>query len=616
MSFQALLFCPDERTTRVVTQVLTELDFKVEACAEPFAAVKKLMNQHFDAIVVDCESEQNASLVLKSARNSASNQQALTVAAVEGQAGVANAFRIGANLVLTKPIAMEQAKGTLRVARGLLRKAGDASKAGASAAPVATSTQSASASPATGVAFAASGPRPNMSVGRPAAMETVASAALESEKEPELAPEPAEAALLESMTAKVASAPAAGKSQENPWQPKPSMAEPMASALRRAAEAAGKTSTAAENSAAATPAVMGKRAFNHALVPGSAAIAAAPAKEVVGPALRASVPASELTMAVPRHAPASEPKLPAFASPSAFRPAEKIVKPRNDEEQSEIQETPEAGRGSRIPAFAVVGALVLAAAGYYGWSTLHRSSSQPVPQPHFAQPAPPAPTESAPDPVPADTGVQQSPLSGMSQPKTSSTGQPASSGVSQPASAGAKPSSSVALENSQEVLVKNFAPATTAAKAPAIKVKTEVQRQPVEPQAVPELAQPPALLGGAPGNSQNAIGNIVSNVPVRMPRASTETLKVSQGVSQGLLTRRVQPSYPASAMQMRIQGMVVLQAVISKEGAIKDLKVLSGEAVLARAAVDAVRQWKYKPYYLNGDPVDIQTQINVNFRLT
>src|SRR5215475_6873816 len=122
MGYQALLFCPDEKTARLVTHVLSDLDFTVEPCGEPFAAVKKLMAQHFDAVVVDCDNEQNATLLFKSARNSAANQSSLAVAVVEGQAGVAKAFRIGANLVLTKPINVEQAKGTLRVARGLLRK--------------------------------------------------------------------------------------------------------------------------------------------------------------------------------------------------------------------------------------------------------------------------------------------------------------------------------------------------------------------------------------------------------------------------------------------------------------------------------------------------------------
>src|SRR6266851_9466398 len=131
MGYQALLFCPDEKTARTVTQVLSELDFAVEPCTEPFVAVKKLMAQHFDAIVVDCDNEQNATLLFKSAHSSAWNQTSLAVAVVEGQAGVAKAFRIGANLVLTKPINVEQAKGTLRVARGLLRKSEGANPAAA-----------------------------------------------------------------------------------------------------------------------------------------------------------------------------------------------------------------------------------------------------------------------------------------------------------------------------------------------------------------------------------------------------------------------------------------------------------------------------------------------------
>src|SRR5271167_4142521 len=126
MGYQALLFCPDEKLSLVVSQVFRELDFTIEPVHEPFAAVKKLMAQHFDVIVVDSENEQNASLLFKSARNSSFNQSSLAIALVEGQAGIAKAYRIGANLVLTKPINVEQTKGTLRVARGLLRKNSDA----------------------------------------------------------------------------------------------------------------------------------------------------------------------------------------------------------------------------------------------------------------------------------------------------------------------------------------------------------------------------------------------------------------------------------------------------------------------------------------------------------
>jgi protein TonB len=85
-------------------------------------------------------------------------------------------------------------------------------------------------------------------------------------------------------------------------------------------------------------------------------------------------------------------------------------------------------------------------------------------------------------------------------------------------------------------------------------------------------------------------------------------------VSQGLLIKRVQPKYPSNALAVHAQGAVQVEATINKEGNVTNLKVLSGDSILARAAVEAVRQWRYKPYYLNGEPVEIQTQITINFK--
>ena len=100
-----------------------------------------------------------------------------------------------------------------------------------------------------------------------------------------------------------------------------------------------------------------------------------------------------------------------------------------------------------------------------------------------------------------------------------------------------------------------------------------------------------------------------------MPSANLGTWKISQGISQGLVIKRVQPVYPRSALTMHVQGAVQLEATINKEGGISNLKIIKGEAVLGRAAMDAVRQWRYKPYYLDGHPVEIETQITVNFKL-
>jgi protein TonB len=99
------------------------------------------------------------------------------------------------------------------------------------------------------------------------------------------------------------------------------------------------------------------------------------------------------------------------------------------------------------------------------------------------------------------------------------------------------------------------------------------------------------------------------------PKPVLQTLNISQGVSQGLLVKKVQPQYPRNALSMHVEGAVELIATISTSGNISKVKILSGEKLLTGAAVDAVKQWKYRPYLLNGEPVEIQTQITVNFKL-
>jgi TonB family protein len=98
-------------------------------------------------------------------------------------------------------------------------------------------------------------------------------------------------------------------------------------------------------------------------------------------------------------------------------------------------------------------------------------------------------------------------------------------------------------------------------------------------------------------------------------RSVPQRVRVSQGVSAGLLAHRVQPDYPLEARQARIQGAVVLRAVIGKDGSIEKLTLVSGHPMLAPAAIDAVQQWRYRPYLLLGSPVEVDTEISVNFQL-
>ncbi|MFZ0862405.1 MAG: TonB family protein [Candidatus Sulfotelmatobacter sp.] len=123
--------------------------------------------------------------------------------------------------------------------------------------------------------------------------------------------------------------------------------------------------------------------------------------------------------------------------------------------------------------------------------------------------------------------------------------------------------------------------------------------------------------GGVPGGSMGGvIGSVLSSTPVAVPKIATpQRVRVSSGVSSGLLIRKVSPTYPPLARQARIQGTVILQAQISKDGSIQNLQLISGHPMLAPAAIEAVKQWKYKPYLLNGEPVEVETQVQVNFTL-
>jgi protein TonB len=92
-------------------------------------------------------------------------------------------------------------------------------------------------------------------------------------------------------------------------------------------------------------------------------------------------------------------------------------------------------------------------------------------------------------------------------------------------------------------------------------------------------------------------------------------LRVSSGVAEELKIHDAKPHYPREAQKMGIQGDVILQATIDTKGNLANLKVVQGDPILVKAAVDAVKQWRYRPYILNGEPVDVDTTIKVQFHL-
>ena len=594
MGYQALLFCPDEKTARTVTQVLSELEFSVESCIEPFAAVKKLMGQHFDAVVVDCDNEQNATLLFKSARNSTSNQTSLAVAVVEGQAGVAKAFRIGANLVLTKPINIEQAKGTLRVARGLLRK-GEPIKSGAPA-PSVSPARPTIAKPVAPV--------------KPATPPALAAISTPHAAPPETNPASPWPATVAPVLAFAANDPAAHDddvleiSDEPPAAP--STAAPVFNKFGVPASQAERSPAAAASSAAD-----GNTAFNAgspATHGSGAASAPAPAREIQD---------SHVTKLSPVPTPVE-------AEPRLDKPAEAA---HSDSSSSYAGSAPsftfgganvpaESSGGSKKILVGIAAAALVAAGLYLGWTKFQGRGNQPVSEPLSTQtqttaapvavPQAAKPSNAKPAPaIPALTPATSTSLP-SSQPnaapaKTQVTDDTDFSSDDASAPSSTKPSGSTSPGAGK-----------TAAAAPLVLKGGTVPK--IHSKTAAADAPAPSMIGiateGAGAPPPDLVGAESS-----APQPILQTLNISQGVSQGLLMKKVQPTYPRNALLMRTEGAVELLATISKTGDISHIKVLSGDSQLTRAAAEAVKQWKYKPYLLNGEPVEIQTQVTINFKL-
>ena len=146
-----------------------------------------------------------------------------------------------------------------------------------------------------------------------------------------------------------------------------------------------------------------------------------------------------------------------------------------------------------------------------------------------------------------------------------------------------------------------------------------------EEEAPPPMAATGGVVGGVPGGIPGGqlggvIGGIVSAtsnlaaVPKLVP-VVPQRVRISQGVTKGLLIHRMEPVYPPLAKAARVQGEVVLSAVIDVNGQITNLQLVSGHPMLVPSALAAVKEWRYKPYLLNGAPVEVETTITVIFSL-
>jgi len=146
-------------------------------------------------------------------------------------------------------------------------------------------------------------------------------------------------------------------------------------------------------------------------------------------------------------------------------------------------------------------------------------------------------------------------------------------------------------------------------------------------EAPPPVGTTSGVLGGVPGGVVGGLGggtfsamlNSAPRVPVlaKSPEPTpVKRIRVASRVVEANLIHDVPPQYPPEAGRARLEGAVVLMAVIGQDGSVKDVRVESGLPILAQAAIDAVKQWRYKPYLIDGEPVEVDSRITINFTLS
>jgi protein TonB len=167
-------------------------------------------------------------------------------------------------------------------------------------------------------------------------------------------------------------------------------------------------------------------------------------------------------------------------------------------------------------------------------------------------------------------------------------------------------------------LASTYIPTSTGIIAPVHKTQ-EAPPPPVDTTSGVVGGVPGGMVGGVPGGVINELLSSTRSVPVPAKTPDPAPLKrvrLASRVVAANLIHDVPPQYPAEAGRARIEGTVVLMAVIGMDGSVKDVRVENGLPILAQAAIEAVKQWRYKPYMVDGEPVEVDSRITINFTLS
>ncbi len=659
MPLRCLLFSSNEEMVQPIWQVLTDLGIEGEYCRNAVDAVERVTTGLFQIVITDWEDQPEAAFLLKTARDLKAAQRPLTLAIVSDDARLPEALQAGANSVLVKPIRAEQVRDTMSTACELLR-----SKMLPSAAPAALpAAQPAAAAPTALAAAASTG-----AGSAPVSATPVSTTQISSTQAPEKTFRAGE--FLQSST----SAPGAQFDTESDVQKSLDHAaasevdaltelEPMASAVQ---EAPPEPAEPAKPQEALTGwASLQARLTKNAPPPVEDA---PPANEVLayGEMSSFEVPATS--------PPAETSKQPAKNEPHSEAEAALFSYMEGEAEESPKPAQASSSNRGRLVLLAVVAIACMGLAalprtrqslqviyrnGLRAGKNLLNPPPAPLPQPvalhdsfgqsgdEYKLPTPGNIPDATTDPsqiqvlpvidptakpakgAAADASQAQAATTENNSTDQNQTGtnQTAASQPGQPQGEDV-PAKDPITTNAGEV------PGTTASASPVPSV-VPAQMQPVPaqpsaplPQDAPQesphpMAQPqhvvsPQSSTGIPSSLKSQIVSMTPDAsgtkPVEAAMSSIEPVSLSESVAWGLLAQSVDPVYPDGAKASGQKGSVVLQVLIGRDGAVQDAKFLQGSLVFAKSAIDAVKQWHFKSYSMNGRAVSIQSTITLNFK--
>lgn len=653
MSLRCFSFSSDQGTTAILRQILSDLGVEGEFCTNAVPAVERITNQPFQLVIIDWDQQPEAGLLLNTARERKAAERPITLAIVSNDADAPKALHAGANSLLRKPIVASQAAETLATARDLLR-----------------SKQASSANPSTAVVASPSVPAfsvlpdrtggTNLRAGEFLQTHTLAPGGL-FETETNVLGQSEESAQtdpvkeLEPMAASVGEEPASA-----PSAAKPGGSRGLQWYLNHRAKGQPYSSSApASSAAAAAPAQVAPSTANPAR--GNPELLGYEQTSAYSPSRAASARPS---VGEPRQEPPAKPEPTVRQQKHEQKREAELFAYMQGEKQHRSEQPVSSGvlfgKRAIVPAILLASIAVMAAPQapwharlqglwHGGQQRLHTwLNPQPViptprPAAHesftrpgdeyklpVAEPIPDAttdPTQIEVVPVIDPTIKKTNPEGGNTIDSSAVPAQPSSTGADTPAQTTTTPlpenQPAPASSDPFRPVVERTVPSNHQISVIEPPVAAHPESTPVFPVVVvtPRNTQPQpqshpvSPAGSIPQSlkSQLAPATAVTvNKPVDAGPAAIEPVPVPEAVERGLILDSPSPAYPSSARGQ--QGTVVLQVLIARDGTVQEAKFMQGSLIFARNAADSVKQWRFKPYILNGRPVSVQSQLTLKFK--